>query len=79
MQPPLRPGQAHNVQLAVPCRVPLDEQGRKEGIPDQYRIMARSQLYRNQILQENMRWKALADIYTMHSFAPVSYAQQFFV
>ena len=23
------------------------------------------------ILQENMRWKALAEIYTMHSFAPV--------
>ena len=31
---------------------------------------ARSQLYRSQILQENMRWKALAEIYTMHSFAP---------
>ena len=31
---------------------------------------ARSRLYRNQILQENMRWKALAEIYTMHSFAP---------
>ena len=24
----------------------------------------------SQILQENMRWKALAEIYTMHSFAP---------
>jgi len=23
-------------------------------------------------LQENMRWKALAEIYTMHSFAPFS-------
>ena len=31
---------------------------------------ARSQLYRIQILQENMRWKALAEIYTLHSFAP---------
>ena len=31
---------------------------------------ARSQLYRSQILQENMRWKALAEIYTTHSFAP---------
>ena len=30
---------------------------------------ARSRLYRNQILQENMRLKALAEIYTMHSFA----------
>ena len=33
---------------------------------------ARSRLYRSQILQVNMRWKALAEIYTMHSFAPVS-------
>ena len=31
---------------------------------------ARSQLYRSQILQVNTRWKALAEIYTMHSFAP---------
>ena len=30
---------------------------------------ARSRLYRGQILQENMRLKALAEIYTMHSFA----------
>ena len=30
---------------------------------------ARSRLYRNQILQVNMRLKALAEIYTMHSFA----------
>ena len=27
---------------------------------------ARSRLYRGQTLQENMRWKALAEIYTMH-------------
>ena len=33
---------------------------------------ARSPLYRSQILQENIRWKALAEIYTMHSFAPFS-------
>ena len=33
-----------------------------------YRV--RSRLYRSQILQVNMRWKALAEIYTMHSFAP---------
>ena len=33
---------------------------------------ARSRLHRSQILQENMRWKALAEIYTMHSFAPLS-------
>ena len=30
---------------------------------------ARSRLYRNELLQVNMRWKALAEIYTMHSFA----------
>ena len=29
----------------------------------------RSRLYRNQFLQENMRLKALAEIYTKHSFA----------
>ena len=31
---------------------------------------ARSRLYRSQFLQVNPRWKALAEIYTMHSFAP---------
>ena len=30
---------------------------------------ARSRLYRSQILQVNMRLKALVEIYTMHSFA----------
>ena len=30
---------------------------------------ARSRLYRSHILQLSMRWKALAEIYTMHSFA----------
>ena len=30
---------------------------------------AHSRLYRGQILQQNMRLKALAEIYTMHSFA----------
>ena len=33
---------------------------------------ARSRLYRSQILQVNNRWKALAEIYTVHSFAPLS-------
>ena len=33
---------------------------------------ARSRLYRSQILQVNIGWKALAEIYTMHSFAPFS-------
>ena len=31
---------------------------------------ARSRLYRRRSLQVNTRWKALAEIYTMHSFAP---------
>ena len=31
---------------------------------------ARSRLYRSHILQVNTRWKALVEIYTMHSFAP---------
>ena len=30
---------------------------------------ARSRLYRNEVLQQNMRLKALAEIYKMHSFA----------
>ena len=32
-------------------------------------VRARSRLYRSQMLQVNIRWKALAEIYTMHSFA----------
>ena len=35
-------------------------------------IRARSRLYRSQMLQANTRWKALAEMYTMHSFAPFS-------
>ena len=31
---------------------------------------ARSRLYRRLFLHVNTRWKALAEIYTMHSFAP---------
>ena len=34
---------------------------------------ARSRLYRSQTLQINMRLKTLAEIYTMHSFAPSSW------
>ena len=37
----------------------------------------RYRLYRSQILQQHMRWKALAEIYTMHSFAPVSNLKMF--
>ena len=33
---------------------------------------ARSRLYRRRFLQVNTRWKALAEIYTLHSFAPFS-------
>ena len=33
---------------------------------------ARFRLYRSQIVQVNLRWKAFAEIYTMHSFAPFS-------
>ena len=38
---------------------------------------ARSRLYRSQILQVNTRWKALAEIYTMHPFTPFSYLNVF--
>ena len=34
---------------------------------------ARSRLYRRRFLQVNTRWKALAETYTMHSFAPFSF------
>ena len=37
--------------------------------PPKLRV-ARSRLYRRRFLQVNTRWKALAEIYTMHSFAP---------
>ena len=40
-------------------------------------IRARSRLNRSQILQVNTRWKALAEIYTMHSFAPLSNLKNF--
>ena len=36
-------------------------------------LEARSRLYRRRFLQVNTRWKALAEIYTMHSFAPFSF------
>ena len=35
-------------------------------------IRARSRRYRSQIWQVNTRWKALAEIYTKHSFSPFS-------
>ena len=39
--------------------------------PPKLRV-ARSRLYRRRFSQVNTRWKALAEIYTMHSFAPFS-------
>ena len=38
---------------------------------------ARSRLYRNQILQVNTRWKALAEIYTMHICSFFKFGQHF--
>ena len=35
---------------------------------------ARSRLYRRRFLHVNTRWKALAEIYTMHSFAPLPFS-----
>ena len=35
-------------------------------------LAVRSRLYRSEFLQVNTSWKALAEIYTMHSFAPFS-------
>ena len=51
----------------------------KPGPGPNYKIKTvRSRLYRGQILQVNTRWKALVEIYTMHSFAPFS-SLNFFV
>ena len=46
--------------------------GRYGGIRYGFR-RARFRLYRGQILQLSMRWKALAEIYKVHSFAPFSW------
>ena len=42
-------------------------EGRKFNHPRKIKS-PRYRLHRSQILQENMRWKALAEMYTMHSF-----------
>ena len=55
----------HLVQLHPGARDLRDRRGLKLD-------RARSRLYRGQILQQNMRLKALAEIYTMHSFAHLS-------
>ena len=49
------------LQLVAQLRAPREDVQRR-----------RSRRYRGQILQVNTRWKALAEIYTMHSFAPLS-------
>jgi len=49
----------------------LSDNNRK-WFPDKKLDKARSRLYRRRFLQVNTRWKALAEIYTMHSFAPFS-------
>ena len=46
----------------------LSDNNRK-WFPDKKLDKARSLLYRSQILQVNMRWKALAEIYKKNSFA----------
>ena len=46
----------------------LSDNNRK-GFPDKKLDKARSLLYRSQILQEKIRWKALVEIYIKHSFA----------
>ena len=40
-------------------------------------LAARSRLYQSEFLQVNTRWKALAEVYTMHSFAPRSLISKF--
>ena len=65
---PLVPAAAEHLDnpklaIALPggCQQPMH--------PDSKLYRARSRLYRNEILQVNMRLKALVEIYTMHSFA----------
>ena len=45
---------------------------RKLRVPDLDLRVTRSRLYRRRILQVNTLVKALAEIYTLHTFAPVS-------
>ena len=52
--------------------MPLVERFDRPGTEPFELIRGRSRLYRSQILQVNTRWKALAEIYSMHSFAPFS-------
>ena len=64
----VRLGPAHLFRpRARPPGADAADEVRSSGSDKLYR--ARSRLYRSQILQVNMRWKALVEIYTMHSFA----------
>ena len=67
---------AEAARVVVPARPRVAEGLRSEvnielNFPPKLRG-ARSRLYRRRFLQVNTRWKALAEIYTMHSFAPFS-------
>ena len=72
------PGREEAREHVLALRLPAQPEGHPE--EPQRRLLhcegsgkldrARSRLYRRQILQVNMRLKALAEIYTMHSFAP---------
>ena len=79
-----RGGGDPEVEREVHARVPLElraarDEGREPDLASRGSVHgeragklynARSRLYRSQILQVKTRWKALAEIYTMHSFAP---------
>ena len=65
LRPPSRRG-----QRLAPCRIPAKDTIEYFWIISPKLRGARSRLYRRQILQVNTRWKALAEIYTIHSFAP---------
>ena len=70
--PPSLGGSGPRPRGAAPRpRVPRADRGRVNLIQSQTAKLwrARSRLYRSQILQVNMRLKALAEIYAMHSFA----------
>ena len=60
--------------VALPLRFDEEEEEEEGGGASRSGKLdrARSRLYRSHILQVNMRWKALAEIYKMHSFATFS-------
>ena len=58
--------------LQVPLQGTSQQPPKREATATGKLYRTRSRLYRSQILQVNMRLKALAEIFTMHSFAPFS-------